>query len=169
MEKIYNGDLNNVYNDILNSQDPKLEYEGWKLYLKAKYNIDLKVFEEIYVDNDDTRKRRNDNFRIGVFNLYERRCLFCPRKYGLEAAHLYDHNKSYIDDPHNGIILCRNHHVDFDEHRLKIIKDDNKYRLKVLYIDSEEENDLKKIDNKELFQLEKYPIVNRYISYRYKN
>ena len=39
MEKIYNGDLNNVYNDILNSQDPKLEYEGWKLYLKAKYNI----------------------------------------------------------------------------------------------------------------------------------
>jgi putative restriction endonuclease len=170
MEKIYDNDLNNVYNDILNSQNPLLEYEGWKLYLKGKYNIDLKVFEEIYVDNDDTRKRRNDNFRKGVFNLYEHRCLFCDIKRNLEAAHLFDHNKSLIDDPHNGIILCSNHHKDFDANHIKIVKEDNKYYLKVfMESDSEEDIDLKDINNKELIQLEKYPIVNRYLTYRYKN
>jgi hypothetical protein len=35
--------------------------------------------------------------------------------------------------------------------------------------DSEEDIDLKKFNNKELSQLEKYPIVNRYLTYRYKN
>jgi hypothetical protein len=171
MEKIYQNNLENVYNDIINSLNPKLEYEGWKLYLYKRHNINLKDFEEIYIDDENTNKKRHANFRDGVFNLYEHKCLFCSRNLGLEAAHLFDHNKSYIDDPYNGIILCKNHHGDFDEHLIKIVKEDNKYRLKVLYIDSDsdEENDLKKMNNKELYQLEKYPIVNRYLTYRYKN
>jgi len=169
MEKIYNNDINNVYNDILNSLNPKLEYDGWQIYLKAKYGINLIAFEEINLDTPDTRKRRDIKFKDRVFNLYEHKCLFCSRKRNLEAAHLFDHSKSYIDDPYNGIILCKNHHDDFDLHYIKIVKEDNKYRLKVLYIDSEseEENNLK--NNKELYQLEKYPIVNRYLTYRYKN
>jgi predicted restriction endonuclease len=171
METIYKNNLNNVYDDILNSINPKLEYEGWKLYLNKRHDINLKDFEEIYIDDENTSKKRNANFREGVFNLYEHKCLFCSRKHGLEAAHLFDHNKSYIDDPYNGIILCKNHHNDFDEHRIKILKDNNKYYLKVLHMDSdsEEDIDLKKINNKELSQLEKYPIVNRYLTYRYKN
>jgi len=171
METIYKDDLNNVYNDILNSINPKLEYEGWKLYLNAKYNINLNNFEEIYLDTPDTRKRRDIKFKDGVFNLYEHKCLFCNIRRNLEAAHLFDHNKSYNDDPHNGIILCSNHHKDFDANHIKIVKDNNKYYLKVLHMDSdsEEDIDLKKINNKELSQLEKYPIVNRYLTYRYKN
>ena len=58
----------------------------------------------------------------------------------------------------------------FNSNHIKIVKEDNKYYLKVfMESDSEEDIDLKNINNKELIQLEKYPIVNRYISYRYKN
>ncbi len=61
-------------------------------------------------------------FSIAVREAYRHRCAFCGGIYGgvpnfrsgLEAAHILAWSKYDLDEPHNGMSLCKTHHWAFD-------------------------------------------------------
>jgi len=168
MEKIYQNNIDNVYKDIIKSEKPIERHKSWKLYMNTIHKIEIKEFKDFFPEDKDFRKKRKKKFKNLVFKLYENQCLFCKDKTDmciLEAAHIHNHHESNNDDPYNGIILCVKCHKLFDKHVYKIIKENEKYKIRVCL----EKNLKNELDNRELPELEKYPQVNRYLTYRYKN
>lgn len=60
---------------------------------------------------------RNPRFSFDVFKRYGCRCAVCNMEIGgiVYAAHIKLAKEGGTDDPRNGIPLCRNHHVAFEE------------------------------------------------------
>jgi hypothetical protein len=74
---------------------------------------------------------RGSAFRKIVTTQYEHHCAVCgfrlktPRsRYEAEAAHIVPKHKNGVDDPRNGIALCKTHHWAFDEGVISVCPDD---------------------------------------------
>ena len=74
---------------------------------------------------------RNSAFRKIVAAQYEHHCAVCgfrlktPRGgYEVEAAHIIPKRKNGVDDPRNGIALCKTHHWAFDEGVISVCPSD---------------------------------------------
>ena len=74
---------------------------------------------------------RDSAFRKIVTAQYEHCCAVCrfrlktPRGgYEVEAAHIIPKRKNGVDDPRNGIALCKRHHWAFDEGVISVCPDD---------------------------------------------
>ena len=76
--------------------------------------------------------RRNRNFREKVTDQYEYYCAVCGFRlrlleschYEVEAAHIVPKHKNGVDDPRNGIALCKTHHWAFDKGIISVRPDD---------------------------------------------
>ncbi len=74
---------------------------------------------------------RNSAFRKIVTAQYEHYCAVCgfrlktpSGRYESEAAHIIPKRKNGVDDPRNGISLCKTHHWVFDEGVISVCPDD---------------------------------------------
>ena len=74
---------------------------------------------------------RRNRFREIVIAQYEHYCAVCGfrlrilgSRYEVEAAHIIPKSKNGVDDPRNGISLCRTHHWAFDEGIISVHPDD---------------------------------------------
>ena len=74
---------------------------------------------------------RNSAFRRIVTTQYEHYCAVCGFRlktsrggYEAEAAHIIPKHKNGVDDPRNGISLCRTHHWAFDKGVISVRPDD---------------------------------------------
>ena len=74
---------------------------------------------------------RNNAFRRIVTTQYEHYCAVCGFRlktsrggYEAEAAHIIPKHKNGVDDPRNGISLCRTHHWAFDKGVISVRPDD---------------------------------------------
>lgn len=89
-------------------------------------NIDDDVYD---VSPEPLRKRfstsqleRDRNFRKKVLEAYDNECAICRcgEIHILQAAHIKAVNSDGSDDPRNGICLCANHHLMYDNHLINI-------------------------------------------------
>ncbi len=69
--------------------------------------------------------RKQDKFRKDILKAYENRCAVCGIQETkiLRAAHIVDVKKGGSDEVQNGICLCTNHEIAFDNGLLKIRPD----------------------------------------------
>jgi predicted restriction endonuclease len=163
MEEIYNkNNLENIYKKIRKSKDPNHEYNMWKIYLKLK-DIDIIPIEDIVKLNNDFRRKRDPIFRKELFKRGFNYCILCDdndEDY-LDACHINDHAECLIDDPNNGLIMCKNHHTLYDKKRFSIIHENNNFFI--LVKDIAKNNNILKYNNKEVNSLRKLPKISFYL------
>jgi len=83
----------------------------------------FQAFEEVSRLTKQVRRLRDERFGIAVRKAYRDRCSLCEVGYrvhgrvlGLEAAHIIPvSDRGTSADIRNGMLLCRNHHILFDE------------------------------------------------------
>lgn len=93
-------------------------------------NIDFDDSKEVIING---KAYKRDNKTIALIKiLRNHKCQICStsilKKDGskyVEAAHIKPKYKRGIEKPHNIILLCPNHHKEFDYGNLKVIKHDN--------------------------------------------
>jgi len=169
MEEIYKDNIENVYNDILNSNNLHLYYDMWKIYLEEGYNIEMKSKEELekQYSSTDFRKNRDPYFKNKLMDLGFISCLVCGIKNQLlEGCHIYDHSISLNDDVNNGIILCRNCHGMFDQVKYFYIdKIEDNYTI-VTKNEKGENEYLNQYHGKIVNELKKLPKIDRYLKFK---
>ena len=100
--------------------------ESSKLFL-VEYGKKLPVTKEVIDDFIGIEERKlkrtlaktrpnQAKFRFEVFQRYGAKCAVCniENKFLLDASHIIQVENRGIDDPRNGLVLCKNHHVAFD-------------------------------------------------------
>jgi predicted restriction endonuclease len=169
MEYIYNNNLENVYKDILNADNLPLRYNTWQLYLKEKYDIDIKPIEELINDGkiNNLTNNRKANFKNKLMSLGFTSCLVCgiTNSKLLQGCHIHGHAESFNDDINNGIILCANCHKMFDEVKYFYIDKINDNYV-IITKKEEDEKEFNKYHEKICDELNILPRIDRYLRYK---
>lgn len=72
---------------------------------------------------------KQSNFRRKVLTAYSSICAVCEQKGSLRAAHIKDKANGGSDEIENGICLCANHEIAFDQGTLKITPEGTVYSI----------------------------------------
>ena len=92
-------------------------------YIEKTDDDPFQLVDESKGKTSKTKKRPNQRpFRFQVFKKYGRKCAVCDMTHPriLDAAHICGKEDSGSDDWRNGIVLCKNHHLAFDEGLFRI-------------------------------------------------
>lgn len=139
--------FDNIYNDLKNIDTPQnltkdiikhllAHYNIEEVFyiLKEKYKIDIEL--KLYSSNNQEETispyqisiniaRNDEDFKRDVKDRFQS-CIICGYNKSIcQVAHIYDFSKckENIDecyDPENGLLLCPNHHILFDNGYLKL-------------------------------------------------
>jgi len=166
--------VSNLINDL--SNDYKLE----KIIYCLKYLFDINI--ELNIESDIKPKyksiiARNDNeYRKAVKDKFKK-CIICDDcpEYTYQVAHIWNHKdcKNNHEDAfnvNNGLLMCANAHLLFDNHILKLqasneLDSANEYKC-IVVINKDKANEYYKYNNKTIFL--NYENV-KYLEKRYSN
>lgn len=135
----YITDEKNIYHKVLFIRNDALEFYINDLYYLIEPSNDDDGFpnellkEENYNSErkriTSTRASRDYKFREKVLRRFGYKCAVCRchEKKLLQAAHIIPIKDNGDDDPNNGICLCANHHLMYDNGLIKICKNKISY------------------------------------------
>lgn len=97
-----------------------------KIDLLLTLKDDLSILPETrkYIKREYEIALRNINFRDRILKIYDHTCVICGLQLSLvEAAHIVPVSEGGTDELTNGIALCSNHHLAFDNNLIYLDKD----------------------------------------------
>jgi hypothetical protein len=170
-----NIDINNILsqefiNNLLNI------YSIEKVIYCLKYLFDIEIIFDTELKYKSSIARDDNEYKKAVKNKFKK-CIICDNcpEYTYQVAHIWNYKncKNNIEDVfniNNGLLMCANSHLLFDNHILKLqvsneLYSATEFEVKII-IDKNKANEYNKYNNKSIFL--NYENI-KYIEKRYSN
>lgn len=154
-----------IYSDMTSSN---YSFNEIRLFFLIKYNVDISSNDEFASISVD--RIGQDEFRNKLIKRFKGRCILTGALSRFEACHIISYADSQNMHVDNGLLLYNSYHKLFDDYVWSI--NPNTLFVEVNYnlIDSNDEHvieELQRIENKHISQLNSYPKTIKYLEKHY--